>query len=71
MATAADVLRYARQLQEFSPGFLAEVISVETGEAYRNRDLLDQVARLIEIFGIDGAADIVGCPLRPFGDGGE
>jgi hypothetical protein len=66
MATAADVLRYARQLQEFSPGF-----SVETGEDYRNRDLLDQVARLIEIFGIDGAADIVGCPLRPFGDGGD
>jgi hypothetical protein len=68
MATAADVLRYARQLQEF---FLAEVIAVETGEDYRNRDLLDQVARLIEIFGIDGAADIVGCPLRRFGDGGE
>ena len=53
MATAADVLRYARQLQEVSPSFLAEVISVETGEDYRNRDLLDQVARLIEIFGID------------------
>ena len=68
MATAADVLRYARQLQEF---FLAEVIAVETEEDYRNRDLLDQVARLIEIFGIDGAADIVGCPLRRFGDGGE
>ena len=40
-------------------------------EDYRKRDLLDQVARLIEIFGIDGAADIVGCPLRPLGDGGE
>jgi hypothetical protein len=71
MATVAGVLRYARRLQEISPGFLAEVVSVETGEDYRNRDLLDQVARLIEIFGIDGAADIVGCPLRPFGDGGE
>ena len=71
MATAADVLRYARQLQEFSPSFLAEVISIETGEDYRNRDLLDQVVRLIEIFGIDGAADIVGCPLRPLVDGGE
>jgi hypothetical protein len=71
MAIAADVLRYARQLQEFSPSFLAEVISVETGVDYRNRELLDQVARLIEIFGIDGAADIVGCPLRRFGDGGE
>jgi hypothetical protein len=72
MATVASVLRYARRLQEISPGFfLAEVVSVETGEDYRNRDLLDQVARLIEIFGMDGAADIVGCPLRPFGDGGE
>ena len=71
MATVAGVLRYARRLQEISAGFLAEVVSVETGEDYRNRDLLDQVARLIEIFGIDGAADIVGCPLRPLGDGGE
>jgi len=71
MATTADVLRYARQLQEFSPSFLAEVIAVETEEDYRNRDLLDQVARLIEIFGIDGAADIVGCPstaLRRWGE---
>ncbi len=71
MATTADVLRYARQLQEFSPSFLAEVIAVETEEDYRNRDLLDQVARLIEIFGTGGAADIVGCPLGRFGDGGE
>jgi hypothetical protein len=71
MATAADVLRYARRLQEISPGFLAEVISVETGEDYRERDLLDQVARLIEIFGVDGAADIVGGPLRSSRDGGE
>jgi hypothetical protein len=45
------------------------------GHRGRNRsglsESLDQVARLIEIFGIDGAADIVGCPLRRFGDGGE
>ena len=32
------------------------------GKDYRERDLLDQVAYLIEIFGIAGAAQIVGCP---------
>jgi hypothetical protein len=35
---------------------------LETGEDYRERDLLDQVARLIEIFGLEGAGLIVGCP---------
>jgi hypothetical protein len=33
-----------------------------TGEDYRDRDIMDQVSKLIEIFGIDGAALIVGCP---------
>jgi hypothetical protein len=38
------------------------VILAERGENYRDRDLCDQVACLIEIFGITGAAQIVGCP---------
>ncbi len=37
---------------------------METGEDYSTRDLLDQVARLIEIFGVIGTAEIVGCPAR-------
>jgi hypothetical protein len=48
--------------EEIVPGFLAHVILFQTGEDYRNRDVLDQTARLIEIFGVDGAAQIVGCP---------
>jgi hypothetical protein len=60
-------LRYGRWLEEVSPGFLAEAILMETGENYRRRDLLDQVAKLIEIFGVVGAAEIVGCPRRPGG----
>jgi hypothetical protein len=62
MATTACILRYARWLDNIAPGFLATVILCETGEDYRDRDLLDQVARLIEIFGVAGAAQIVGCP---------
>jgi len=62
MATTVDILRYARWLEEMAPGFIAMVIKAETGEDYRDRDLLDQVARLIEIFGVTGAAKIVGCP---------
>jgi hypothetical protein len=34
----------------------------ETGEDYRRRDLLDKVTKLIEIFGLEGAGLIVGCP---------
>jgi hypothetical protein len=34
---------------------------METGEDYQERDLLDQVARLIEISGVAGVAEIVGC----------
>ena len=45
-----------------SPGFVADAIVLEIGDDYATRDLLDQVARLIEIFGVVGAADIVGCP---------
>jgi hypothetical protein len=54
-------MRCARRLEALSPGLLAEAIRIQTGEDYRERDLLDQVARLIEIFGVIGAADIVGC----------
>jgi hypothetical protein len=62
LATAAGILQYARWLEEVNPGFLALVIFVETNEDYRQRDLIDQVVRLIEIFGMDGIAQIVGCP---------
>lgn len=61
LATTPCVLRYARWLEEISPGFLANAIRMETGEDYGKRDLLDQVACLIEIFGVAGVADIVGC----------
>jgi len=62
MATTSSILEYARWIEELAPGFIAMVILAERGENYRNRDLFDQVARLIEIFGIAGAAQIVGCP---------
>ncbi|MBV8132464.1 MAG: hypothetical protein JO282_08150 [Alphaproteobacteria bacterium] len=62
MATAAGILEYARWLEEIAPGFIAMVILAEAGEDYRDRDLIDQVACLIEIFGVAGAAQIVGCP---------
>ena len=62
MATTDDVLEYARWIQEIAPGFIAMIILAERGKDYRGRDLLDQVACLIEIFGVAGAAQIVGCP---------
>ena len=62
MATTDGILEYARWLEEVAPDFIAMVILAETGEDYRNRDLLDQVACLIEIFGVVGAAQVVGCP---------
>jgi len=62
MATIDGILEYARWLEEIAPGFIAMVILSERGEDYRDRDLLDQVACLIEIFGVAGAAQIVGCP---------
>ena len=62
MATSVNIVHYARWLEELDPGFLALVIFVETKEDYRERELLDKVARLIELFGLDGAANIVGCP---------
>jgi hypothetical protein len=55
-------LRHASWLEDIEPHFIAPLILIETGENYYGRDLLDQVARLIEIFGIEGAARIVGCP---------
>ena len=62
MATTSSIVEYARWIEEIAPGFIAMVILAERGENYRDRDLFDQVARLIEIFGIAGAAQIVGCP---------
>jgi hypothetical protein len=62
LATTVRIREYARWLEEIAPGFLAQVILIQTGEDYRSRDLLDQTARLIEIFGVEGAARIVGCP---------
>jgi hypothetical protein len=62
MATTSSILEYARWIEEIAPGFIAMVILAERGENYRDRDLFDQVARLIEIFGIAGTAQIVGCP---------
>jgi hypothetical protein len=62
MATTSSILEYARWIEELAPGFIAMVILAERGENYRDRDLFDQVVRLIEIFGIAGAAKIVGCP---------
>ena len=62
MATTARIVQYARLLERLDPGFLALMIFVETREDYRARSLLDLVARLIEIFGLAGAAVIVGCP---------
>src|SRR5271163_4456943 len=48
---------FSRWLDEIDPGFLTMVISAETGADYRDRDVLDQVARIIEIFGVAGAAE--------------
>jgi hypothetical protein len=62
MATTDGVLEYARWIEEIAPGFIAMIMLAERGKDYRGRDLLDQVACLIEIFGVAGAAQIVGCP---------
>jgi hypothetical protein len=61
-STIDGILVYARWIEEIAPGFIAMVIMGERGEDYRDRDLLDQVAYLIEIFGVVRAARIVGCP---------
>ena len=61
-ATTDGVLEYARWIEEIAPGFIAMIILAERGKDYRGRDLLDQVACLIEIFGVAGAAQIVGYP---------
>ena len=62
IATTDGIFEYARWIEEIAPGFIALIILAERGEDYRDRDLLDQVACLIEIFGVAGAAQIVGCP---------
>jgi hypothetical protein len=55
----AWILGHASWLEEIKPHFLARIILMETGENYYGRDLLDQVARLIEIFGVQGVAEIL------------
>jgi hypothetical protein len=60
--SVTGIIEYARWLEELDPGFLAFVLLVETGKDYRRLDLLAQIAILIELFGLDGAAGIVGCP---------
>jgi hypothetical protein len=49
MATTDGILEYARWIEEIAPGFVAMIILSERGEDYRDRDLLEQVAFLIEI----------------------
>ena len=44
MVTTTRISLYARWLENFAPGFVATVILCETGEEYRDRDLLDQAA---------------------------
>jgi hypothetical protein len=61
MVTTKRIMEFTCWLDEIDPGFLAVVISTETGEDYRGRDLIDQVARVVEIFGVAVAAEIVGC----------
>jgi hypothetical protein len=61
MCTTKQIAKFARWLEEIDPGFLLAVITAATGEDYRERDLLDRIARIIEIFGVAGAAEIVGC----------
>ncbi len=61
VATIQNILRYTRWLEDLSPGFLAETILMETGEDFSGRDLLDEVGKLIELFGVTRAAQIVGC----------
>jgi hypothetical protein len=62
MLTTAGIFEHARWLEEIAPGFIAMIILAESGKDYRDQDLFDQVACLIEIFGITGAAQIVGRP---------
>jgi len=38
-------------IEQIAPGFIAMIILAERGQDYRDRDLLDQVVDLIEIFG--------------------
>jgi len=60
MITTRHIIEFARWFEEISPGFLVSVIAAETGEDYRDRDVLDQMACLIEINGLLPAAEIVG-----------
>ena len=62
MATVADVFDTpAGWLEEIEPGLLITIILIDTGEDYGQRDLLDQVSRTIEIFGLERVRLIVGC----------
>ena len=60
MVTLVGLLRYARWLEQADPGFLAMVIAIETGKDYSGDDLVDQIACLVELFGLQGVASIVG-----------
>ena len=64
MVTLAELLRYAQWLEQADPGFLAMVIAIETGKDYRDRDLEDQIACLVELFGLHGVASILGYVSR-------
>jgi hypothetical protein len=61
MVTTAHILRCALWLEEVERGRLVDAIMMETGEDYSERDMLDLIAKLIESFGVIGAAAIVGC----------
>jgi hypothetical protein len=60
--TVERILKYALWLEQIDPGFLYYIILVETGEDWSNRDLAAKLMKIIEIFGMQGAARIVGCP---------
>jgi hypothetical protein len=66
MATTDGILEYARWVEEIAPGFIALIILAERGEDYRDRDFLDQVACLIEIFASlerHRSSGVLNCPL--------
>ena len=53
------LVEYARRLEEQEPGSLAAEILMQTGQDCSGRDLLGQIASLIETVGVMGAADII------------
>lgn len=65
MTTTRRILRDAYRAEEMSPGTLAHVLLMETAEDYGRRDVLDQVARLVEIFGVAMVARGVSSRVGP------